>query len=537
MDAEQIVDAVTNNPAQLTRLTTRISGAIAADAGASQAIVQAGVAAAGGLAGLGAPAPVAGDDSPCGTLPTAGRDYAVRPGRCFPDNEVCRGSILKNPSDASVPITTEEIFRRDSLFVNFENTRPRNLDEIIDVTNNGSFLIESDDNNVFNYRNFFFVDPSDRKLVEYNQRPLSTLNIVRLRYDVGLSYPRRSANLSSNAATAGTIESVEIEAGKKLVPWKSFKTSWTICPAFFTYRMLPLKQGYMSAYGYGKINMGKRSMPKCIGVHVPGDDSRVNDVYVYTFVDSNGTLVSNATEINKKKRLAENSFQGGDLPYEDNFFIFPKDSNGKTIDTVVCARYPDGILLFSYQGRLTPIAPFGTIVNVDKLHTAGTSRPGYPDQGAHVAITGRLNAALGAINTNPNRLAFDALTIHINGADRQLSTVPNLKYIIYGGVGYIAMMSAIKELVRTAKVPVNFGGSRSRRRFYNKSIKQKRNKTKSKSKGRGRARAASMLKSAKQRFYRSRTGGGGMGINLGLGSSGPQPLQCNSPLVSQASPV
>jgi len=568
MDAQQIVDAVTNNPAQLTRLGQAIAGnnvsvqalgqaisvdgvspdtivqainngtvnalgrAIATDNDASQAIVQAGVAAAGGLAGLGAP-PVAGDDSPCGTLPTAGRDYAVRPGRCFPDNEVCRGSILKNPSDASVPITTEEIFRRDSLFVNFENTRPRNLDEIIDVTH-GSFLIQDNDRNVFNYRNFFFVDPRDDNLVNYNRNPLINPNIVRLRYDVGLSYPRESDNLS--IPSTNPTENAEIEAGKKLVSTFSRNKYWTICPEFFTYRMLPLKRGYMSAYGYGKINMGKRSMPKCIGVHVPGDDSRVNDVYVYTFVDSNGTLVSNATEINKKKRLAENSFQGGDLPYEDGFFIFPKDSNGNTIDTVVCARYPDGILLFSYQGRLTPVPPFGTIVNVDKLHRTANQRPGYPDQVAHEAITVQLARAMDSL-LNTNGGTFNARTIHINERDRRLDTVPNLQNVIAGGVGYIAMMSAIKELVRTAKVPRDFGGSRSRRRFYNKSIKQKRNKTKSKSKGRGRARAASMLKSAKQRFYRSRTGGGGMGINLGLGSSGPQPLQCNSPLVSQASPV
>ena len=531
MDPRDIVDALTGSAAQLARLTEAIVPVIAADAAMSQTIVDAGRAP--GRAPVVGPA---ADNSACGSLPTVGQGYDVRSGYCFPDNEACKGSILKNPSNVSVPITSEEIFRRDSLFINFENTEPRNLNEISDVTH-GSFEIENDDNNVFNYRNFFFVNPSDRTLIDYNQRgPYSNLNIVRLRYDVGLSYPRESTNLT--IPSANSIENDEIEAGKKLVSTFSPNKNWTICPEFFTYRMLPLKPGYMSAYGYGKTNRGQRSMPKCTGVKVPGDNTGVNDVYVYTFVDSNGILVSNATEINKKKRLAENSFQGGDLPYEDGFFIFPKDRNGQRIDTVVCARYPDGILLFSYQGRLTPIPPLGTIVNATKLHTETNQRPGYPDQVAHEIITTELNRVMASLLVT-NAAAFNAKTISLNGIDRQLGSVPNLKDVIAGGVGYIAMMSALKELVRREKIPSNFGGTRSRRRFYNKSIKQKRNKTKSKSKGRGRARAASMLKSAKQRYYRSRTGGGGMGMgmNLGLGSSGPQPLQCNSPLVSQASPV
>lgn len=501
-------------------------------AGAGGQIGQAIAVAMHGMHGMhGMQAPVVdGDDVTCGTLPTQGEEYRVRPGFCFPDNAACHGSILKNPNDESVPITTEEIFRRDSLFTNFENTQPRNLGEMIDVTN-AAFVIDGD-NDVFNYRNFFFVNPSDRSLIEYNQRgPYSNLNIVRLRYDTGLSYPRESENLS--LPSTNPIENAEIEAGKKLVPTFSIKTSWTICPEFFTYRMLPLKPGYMSAYGYGKINKsGQRSMPKCTGVKVPGDNMGVNDVYVYTFVDSNGILVSNATEINKKKRVAENSFQGGDLPYEDGFFIFPKDRNGQTVDTVVCARYPDGILLFGYQGRLTPIPPFGTIVNKKKLHTETNQRPGYPDQVAHQNITYALSGAMASLLVT-NAAAFNAKTINLNGADRQIDSVPNVRDIIAGGVGYIAMMSALKEIVRREKLPINFGGSHRNRRYNHKSIK--RNKSKSKSKGRGRARAASMLKSAKQRFYRR--GGGGMGMSLGLGSSGPKPLQYDSPLVSQASPV
>ena len=464
----------------------------------------------------------------CGSIPDAGTAYVVRSGRCFPDDDnVCFGSILTNPSNVTQPITTEQIFRRDSLFVNFANTSPRNLNQMIDATN-AAFLIDDAEANVFNYRKFFFVDPSDSTLIKYNKDPYSNLNIVRLRYHVGLSYTRISSNLGTRPNQQGSIEDVEILTGRTLVPTFSFLKNWTICPRFFTYRMLPLKPGYKSAYGFGKnSNDGRRSMPKCTGVKIPGDTTGVNDVYVYTFVDSNGIPVSNVTEINKKKRLPANSFQAGDLPYEDGFFIFPKDRNGNTIDTVVCARYPDGILLFSYQGHLTPIPPFGTIVDVKKLHMGENSRAGYQDQVAHQAITSALNIAITAVQV-------DNKVIGLNG-NRQLAVIPHIKDIIIGGVGYIAMMSAVKALVRGEKLlPNTFGGSRRRRRYNNKSIKQKRNKTKSKSKGKGRARAASMLKSAKQRYYKT---GGGMGMSLGLGSSGPQPLQCNSQLVSQASPV
>ena len=530
MNAQQIVDTLTDGAAvgQLRTLSEAVAASIAADGDVSAAIVMSGAAGARGP-------PVDGDNSPCGTLPTQGETYPVKAGFCFPDNPTCHGSILKNPNDGTIAISTEDIFRRDSLFTNFEDTSSRNLGEMINVTN-AAFVIESMDPNIFNYRSFFFTDPSDAALISYNKKGIySNLNLVRLRYDVGISYTRQSANLT---IPAFDTENLEIEAGKKLVPTFSFKSKsdWTICPAFFTYRMLPLKPGYMTAFGYSRVGTGRgRNMDKCTGITIPGDNNHINDVYVYTFVDSNGILVSNETEINKNKRTSNNSFQGGDLPYEDGFFIFPKDRNGRTVDTV-CARYPDGILLFSYGGKLTPIPPSGTIVNAKRLHRGAHELPlPYPDQATHVAVTNSLNNALNTL-VGVNRARFDALTISLGGADRQLGTIPFIRSVIYGAVGYIAMMSAIKQLTLTATLK-QFGGgykymprgSRRHRHYKHKSIK--RNKSKSKSKGRGRARAASMLKSAKQRYYKT----GGMG--LGLLQSAPQPLQTESPLIAQASPV
>jgi hypothetical protein len=105
------------------------------------------------------------------------------------------------------------------------------------------------------------------------------------------------------------------------------------------------------------------------------------------------------------------------------------------------------------------------------------------------------------------------------------------------------MMGVMKAIVAQESNIVFAGGRHrfmTRGRRHNKSVKRNRMKskskgmTKSKGRGRGRARAASMLKSAKQRFYKA---GGGGSMGLGFGPSVPQPLQCNSPLVSQASPV
>ena len=490
-----------------------------------------------------------GQQVQCGSIPTTGTAYEVRPGRCFPDeNQGCSGSILTNPQDPKQPITTADIFRRDSLFKNFADSNPRDLTTITDPNNAGAFLFEPDANdaNVFNYRNFFFSDPRNENLVKYNKKGVNAKysfpNIVRLRYDVGRATPLQSTNLSESPNDP--YEREEIEKGRLLLSFMSRLVSWTLCPPFFTYRMVKLKEGYMSGYEYGKKGRGTRSIEKCIGVKKYGvnEGDGINDVYIYTFVDGRGNYINKDIPINKKTRSEINSFASGDLPYEDDFFRFPPNENNGP--TIVCARYPDGILLFGYDGKLTPIPPFGTIVNQRKLHTENTQAVGYPDQEDHVLITSDLlqvmpryqlpQATLGALNGIP---------VVLGGQGGQtLGNVLNIREKVIGAIGYITIMNTIKTIIRNANPAVVFGGGyksmtrgsrRNRRYNNNKSIK--RNKTKSKSKGRGRARAASMLKSAKQRFYRR--GGGGMGMSLGLGSSGPQPLQYDSPLVSQASPV
>jgi hypothetical protein len=545
MNARAIVDSLVDAPQVLARLTRAVAENIAANADLSQGIVAAGVQQQGPPQQAPPPPPQQAppdnaDNVACGSLPIDGRAYIVRPGFCFPDNRTCHGSILKILNGSIMESSTQDIFKRDSLFKNFTTSVPRDLVAMIDVTN-AAFKIDPvfiqnaqgvniEDLNTFNYRSFFFTDSTDEALVKYNRMgPRNNPNMVRLRYDVGQSYTRQSANLSVAATDdMDDAEKREMEAGRKLVTGFKRNVSWTICPAFFTFRMLPLKPGYMTAFEYSKAQ--KRNMDKCIGVPHPSN-THVNDVYLYTFVDGGGQFVTSNTQINDKKtRNRSNSFQAGDLPYEDGFFIFPTD-----VDVVVCARFPDGILLFSYSGKLTPIPPFGTIVKVDKLHRGAHELPGYPDQVTHVAVSNSLNFALNNL-VGVNRARFDALTISLNGANYELDRVPVIQSAIVGAVGYIAMMSAIKEIVSGA-VLENFGGgykymprgSRRHRHYKHKSIK--RNKSKSKSKGRGRARAASMLKSAKQRYYKT----GGMG--LGLLQSAPQPLQTESPLIAQASPV
>ena len=415
---------------------------------------------------------------------------------------------------------------RDSLFVNFghrgNNTLSRNLTAITDITN-GEFLVEdAADPNNFNYRYFFMVDPSSKNITVNKN---TQTNLVKLRYAVGQSYTRLSPNLNIPPIAAGVpvtaMEQAEIVEAKKTIGTFSMARNWMICPEFFTYRMLPLKRGFMSANEFNRINSRSISNKrrKCIGVTPPGMEA-VNDVYVYTFVDQTGNYVTKDIPINKKVRREDNSFGPGDLPYEDGFFMFPSGYE----DTVVSARFPDGILLFSYRGILSPIAPVGTVVSKSKLHEGNVARSGYPDQATHVAITAALSLEMGNVQTN--MAALNAV----------------VKDIIIGGIGYITMMRVIKGIV-AAESSIVFAGGRHRfmtrgRRRHNKSVKRNIMKSKSKgmtkSKGRGRARAASMLKSAKQRFYKA---GGGRGMGLGFGPSAPQPLQCNSPLVSQASPV
>lgn len=483
----------------------------------------------------------------CGTPATLNDNQTrvVRAGYCFPDEyNGCNGSILVDPRNPAKEIATKYIFMRDSLFVNFgaggNNTLSRDLTTITDITNAAFVVEDSDDPNNFNYRYFFMVNPSSENITVNKN---TQTNLVKLRYAVGKSYTRLSTSLSDTTRVTNDDERAEIVEAIKTIGTFSIKTNWMICPEFFTYRMLPLKRGFMSANEYNRINIRniKNKRRKCIGVTSPGMEA-VNDVYVYTFVDQTGNYVTKDIPINKKVRREDNSFGPGDLPYEDGFFMFPKGFE----DTVVSARFPDGILLFSYRGILSPIAPVGTVVYKSKLHDTADSLVGYPDQATHVAITTALAGEM--VNVQTNMPALNARTVRMNGQDIPLNSpgVAVVKDIIIGGIGYITMMRVIKEIVAAESSIVFAGGRRkfmTRGRRHNKSVKRNRMKSKSKgmtkSKGRGRgrggARAASMLKSAKQRFYKAGGGGGGMG--LGFGPSVPQPLQCNSPLVSQASPV
>lgn len=489
---------------------------------------------------------------PCGTPATLDDNQVrkVRAGYCFPDEfNGCNGSILVDPRDPKKEIKTEDIFKRDSLFVNFSdggnNTKSRDLAAISDI-NSREFIIENNDQYIFNYRNFFMVDPSSRNIRD--NRNNTETNLVRLRYAVGNSYTRVATDLrgvmdDGTAILVGSEEEKEIIEARKTIGTFAFKTNWMICPEFFTYRMLPLKPDFMSAMEYNRSRITRNNpnkRQKCIGITPPGMEKVVNDVYVYTFVNRRtGDYITKNIPINKKERTANNTFGPGDLPYEDGFFKFPRGFE----ETVVCARFPDGILLFSYNGIVSPIPPLGTVVYKSKLHTTADSRDGYPDQVTHNLVTTELATVMGRVFTTDIG-TLNAMVVSIDGRNLQLGAAPlaRFKDIVIGGIGYITMMRVIKDIV-SQETGIRFAGGRrrfiTRGRRHNKSMKRNimksksKGMTKSKGRGRGRGRAASMLKSAKQRFYK--TGGGGMG--LGFGPSVPQPLQNESPLVSQASPV
>ena len=516
----------------------QIHAAIAAGAPVGMAPVIAPV----GMAPVGMAPGVAGQIDgpiPCGTPAELGdgNTRVVRSGYCFPDihnNTTCKGTILVNPASPLMPIQITDIFRRDSLFVNFgaggNNTLSRDL-LAISTANNALFIIDpvANDENTFNYRNFFIADPSDKNISDTRRM---AKNIVRLRYAVGQSYTRMAPDLSNTAAVTNDLERMEIEDAKRnTMSTFNMNKNWRICPEFFTYRMLPLKTGFRSAYSLNRGNPGTSKKPTCMGLRHDNDE-----LYLYTFVDANGTFVTKDTKINGKSRSYDNTFEAGDLPYQDDFFKFPRGFE----NTIVCARFPDGILFFSYRGILSPIPPPGTVVDKNKLHMDTIARQGYPDQVEHTAIKTALDTTINAL-TNTHLAALNAKTITLNGIAVLLNSpvVANVRDAVIGGAGYIGMMRAIRGIIERNKVIRFGGGNNTTRRRHNKSVKRSNKMTRSMSKGRGRgrgrARVASMLKSAKQRFYK--TGGGGMGLGLGFGQSAPQPFQCNSPLVSQASSV
>jgi len=504
-ELQNLADAMLANAGVLRNITATVGANIAASQALSQAIIDAGAGAP-----LAVVAPQAGQPIPCGTVPTIGDGQArdVRSGFCFPDlNNGCNGSILANPADPKTEISLRNYYKRDSLFVNFEDTSYRNLAEMVDP-GNAAFKIEPDnlgnpDQNVFNYRNFFLVDPSDDGITRGYLDNNFQNNIVRLRYAVGNCYPRVAQNLKETAG-ASPLELAEIIEARKTIGTMSINSNWMICPAFFTYRMLPLKKGYKSCYEFNAQQQrgpGRRQkMVECTGIKYPvgGNTNAPDDVYVYTFVDSAGNYVTQNTVINGTVRDVSHSFGAGDLPYDDDFFIFP----AKFKNTVVCARYPDGILLFGYGGVLTPIPPFGTAVKKSKLNNNGANLVGYPDGGLHEALHGVITTIVDNARTGAYAAALNAKTITIRGRPVQLDNprFANLRELIIGAMAYIEIMRFFNEILDRG---VFLGGrnriTRNRRRRHNKSVK--RNKTKSKSKGRSRARAMSMLKSAKRQFH------------------------------------
>ena len=495
---EAIATAISRTP----RAVDEIATAIAADQNLADAIV--------GAAGPGhggpppPPAAVAGQPVPCGTVPTVGDGEArdVRSGYCFPDlNNGCNGSILTNPADPKTGIMLKNYYKRDSLFVNFANTSYRDLATMVDP-GNAAFKIQPDDlanpdQNVFNYRNFFLIDPSDESISRY--KDISHHNTVRLRYAVGNCYPRVARDLSSTEGTS-PLEQKEIEAARKTIGRISFKSNWMICPAFFTYRMLPLIKGYKSCFGY---NAGrKEKLLECAGIKYPvgGNPNAPDDVYVYTFVDSAGNYVTRNTLINKNIREEKNSFNAGDLPYDNDFFVFPDNFK----NTIVCARYPDGILLFSYDGMLTPIPPLGTAVNKSKLNNNGYNLVGYPDGELHAALHRVITNIVDSARVGAYTAGLDAKTITIRGRPVQLNN-PLYEYfreLIVGAMAYIEIMRLFHDILDRDN---HLGGrnriTRNRRRRHNKSVTRKSKMTRRKGRGKGKARAMSMLKSAKQRFY------------------------------------
>ena len=493
------VQAIATAISRTPRALDAIASAIAADQNLADAIVNA--------AGAGAPlavVAVAGQPVPCGTVPTIGDGQArdVRSGYCFPDlNNGCNGSILTNPADPKTGIMLKNYYKRDSLFVNFANTSYRDLATIVDP-GNAAFKMQPDDlanpdQNVFNYRNFFLIDPSDESISKY--KDLSEHNTVRLRYAVGNCYPRVALDLSSTVGTS-PLENKEIDAARKTIGRISFKSSWMICPAFFTYRMLPLIKGYKSCFGY---NAGRREkLLECAGIKYPvgGNPNAPDDVYVYTFVDSAGNYVTRNTLINKNIREEKNSFNAGDLPYDNDFFVFPDNFK----NTIVCARYPDGILLFSYDGMLTPIPPLGTAVNKSKLNNNGYNLVGYPDGELHAALHRVITNIVDSARVGAYTAGLDAMTITIRGRPAQLNN-PRYEYfreLIVGAMAYIEIMRLFHDILDRDN---HLGGrnriTRNRRRRHNKSVTRKSKMTRRKGRGKGKARAMSMLKSAKQRFY------------------------------------
>lgn len=206
-----------------------------------------------------------------------------------------------------------------------------------------------------------------------------------------------------------------------------------------------------------------------------------NDVYVYYFNKVGALNMNDATL---------------EIPFDTSNFMLP--SGWK-----VYARYPDGALLYkSPAGVMQAEFPLGTFFKASSA---------YP-------VSRFEAAAQAAVATEKARID-------------QIGLSPDENQSMYQFAAYVGVMQEIKNMKRIR------GGSHNITHRRRMSVKRNKKMTRSSSKGsrrgkgKGRARAASMLKSAKQRYYKT----GGMG--LGLLQSVPQPLQHESPLIAQASPV
>jgi hypothetical protein len=209
-----------------------------------------------------------------------------------------------------------------------------------------------------------------------------------------------------------------------------------------------------------------------------------NDVYVYYF-NKVGALTMNDAKL--------------EIPFDSSNFMLP--SGWK-----VYARYPDGMLLYkSPAGVMQANFPLGTFFKASRE---------YP-------VSRFEAAAQAAVATEKARID-------------QIGLSPDENQSMYQFAAYVGVMQEIKNMKRIR------GGSHNITHRRRMSVKRNKKMTRSSSskgsrrgrgRGKGRARAASMLKSAKQRYYKT----GGMG--LGLLQSAPQPLQHESPLIAQASPV
>jgi hypothetical protein len=463
-NAQDVVNALIGSAAELTRLGQAIAGdnlsvqalgqaiagdgvspdaivqginngtvnalgqAIAGDGAASLAITQAGVAAAGGLAGLGA-GPVAA------------------PGGDFNSFKLVSITGMKADGPVAKEISVAELFQRDPLLRDGGNAR-----------------------DLVAFLGAFTADDMRRMYMQIGSADTPHLRYAMSAYiesPAGTAGPLANGVKADNAAigAAGPLDRANLARFKSTFTWSKQENPWRTPDNFIDFRRLKLKSGYVVTNRNNAVDT-------------------TNDVYVYYFNKVGATTMTDAVL---------------EIPFDTSNFMLP--SGWK-----VYARYPDGALLYK--------SPAGVMQAEFPLGTFFKSSSSYP-------VSSFEAAAQAAVASQLARIGGLGLT------DEETQSMYQL-------AAYLGIMQQVKNISR-----IRGGGYHmTRHRRSRMSAKKNKKMTRSmKGRGRGRARAASMLKSAKQRYYRRGGGGGGVGMSLGLGSSGPQPLQCNSPLVSQASPV